>query len=70
MWGMRNRIAHTHSPVEAAAVIATVLDDLPEIRAWIRAYFDASGAGGEPKALNSSMPSRGLMASRIGPRTT
>ncbi len=42
MWGMRNRIAHTYSRVEVAVVIATVRDDLPEIRARIHAYLDAS----------------------------
>lgn len=42
MWGMRNRIAHTYSRIEVAVVIATVRDDLPEIRARIRAYLDAS----------------------------
>jgi len=42
MWGMRNRIAHTYSRVEVAVVVATVRDDLPEIRARIRAYLDAS----------------------------
>lgn len=43
MWGMRNRIAHTYSRVEVAVVIATVRDDLPEIRARIRAHLEASG---------------------------
>lgn len=43
MWGMRNRIAHTYSRVEVAVIIATVRDDLPEIRARIRAYLDTSG---------------------------
>jgi len=43
MWGMRNRIAHTYSRIEVAVVIATVRDDLPEIRARIRAYLDTSG---------------------------
>ena len=39
MWGMRNRIANTHSRVEAAAVIATLREDLPRISARIRAYL-------------------------------
>ena len=43
MWGMRNRIAHTYSRIEAAVVIATVRDDLPGIVARIRAYLGASG---------------------------
>jgi uncharacterized protein with HEPN domain len=43
MWGMRNRIAHTYSRVETAVVIATVRDDLPEIRARTRAHLDTSG---------------------------
>ena len=43
MWGMRNRIAHTYSRVEVAVIIATVRDDLPEIRARICAYLDTSG---------------------------
>ena len=43
MWGMRNRIAHTYSRVEVPVIIATVRDDLPEIRARIRAYLDTSG---------------------------
>ncbi len=42
MWGMRNRIAHTHSRVEEDVVIVTVREDLPEIRARIRSYLDAS----------------------------
>ena len=42
MWGMRNRIAHTYSRVEAAVVIATVRQDLPEISARMRAYLDTS----------------------------
>jgi len=37
MWGMRNRIAHTYSRVEAAVIIATVREDLPEIRKRIHA---------------------------------
>ena len=43
MWGMRNRIAHTYARVEEAVVIATVRDDVPEIRSRIRAYLDATG---------------------------
>jgi uncharacterized protein with HEPN domain len=39
---MRNRIAHTYSRVEVAVIIATVREDLPEIRARIRAYLDIS----------------------------
>jgi len=42
MWGMRNRIPHTYSRVEETVVIATVRDDLPEIRTRIRAYLDTS----------------------------
>ena len=42
MWGMRNRIAHTYSRVEVAVIIATVREDLPEIRSRIRAYLDTS----------------------------
>ncbi len=42
MWGMRNRIAHTYSRVEEEVVIATVRDDLPEIRTRIRAYLNTS----------------------------
>ncbi len=42
MWGMRNRIAHTYSRIEVAVVVATVREDLPVIRAQIRAYLDTS----------------------------
>lgn len=45
MWGMRKRIAHTYSRVEVAVIIATVREDLPEIRERIRAYLDTIHAG-------------------------
>lgn len=42
MWGMRNRIAHTYSRVEAAVIVVTMREDLPELRSRIRAELGAS----------------------------